>query len=256
VAVLSVGILLAPAVSLAASTTSVSVAGSQVVIEGGSERDYVTINSSTAAACPGGAPCYLVTNGGSANVIAPVVPCVAYALFPGWTGALCPRSGIERIVLSGHDGNDYISVGRFAGLDSLVVPLTIRGDRGEDHIEGGKAGDLLVGGTERDHIDAGPGGDRVLGSDGNDSLNGDRGHDFLTGGAGDDGAYGDGGRDVIVGGAGADFLGGGVGADRLRGGAGVDFVSGAPGRDRCNGGTDPAKQNDKPRGCEVAVNFP
>jgi Ca2+-binding RTX toxin-like protein len=245
--------LAVPSVSGAASSTAVSIDGDHLVIEGSAEADYVDLDVSNDAACPGGAPCYLVDNGGSTNAMVPSAPCVAYAPFPSFTGALCPRAGIGRIVLAGHQGNEYLST---EPLGALEVPITARGDRGRDHLEGSASGDLLIGGTGHDSIDGAQGPDRIRGSAGPDSLNGDRGDDVVAGGAGEDGVYGDQGADRLLGGASRDFLGGGVGPDVLFGGAGPDHVFGAAGRDRCDGGADRHKQNDLPSGCEVRVNFP
>src|SRR4051794_10335267 len=76
----------------------------------------------------------------------------------------------------------------------------------------------------------------ILGTIGDDHLNGGRAHDVICGLGGDDVIDGGGGGDVIDGGGGNDLINGGDGADLLYGGAGNDTLRGGTGNDYLNGG--------------------
>jgi Ca2+-binding RTX toxin-like protein len=84
----------------------------------------------------------------------------------------------------------------------------MRGDAGNDFIQGMEGDDSLSGGD---------GDDTLLGGLGNDTIDGGEGDDLLEGGAGDDMLRGGLGNDTLVGGAGRDTLEGGDGNDLLRG---------------------------------------
>jgi Ca2+-binding RTX toxin-like protein len=94
-----------------------------------------------------------------------------------------------------------------------------------DNIEGGSAGDFLVGDGLDNRIDGGGGADVVFGAGGSDRL--------ILGGGNDFGDGGD-GADVIDAGAGADHLRGGGGDDTLHAGLHPDEPDGSP--DRVEGG--------------------
>lgn len=119
--------------------------------------------------------------------------------------------------IEGTDGDDYLEGGAEGdvilgrrGYDWLV------GNGGNDHLDGGARDDLLDGGFGRDLLEGGAGGDALYGGEGNDTLAGDRGDDFLRG---------DGGDDVLEGGSGNDALRGGTGIDQFDGGLGEDTLS-------------------------------
>ncbi|KQP01029.1 hypothetical protein ASF26_15810 [Methylobacterium sp. Leaf93] len=83
--------------------------------------------------------------------------------------------------------------------ETLLVPHTLEGLKGNDTLFGGQGGDTLRGG----------GGGIVYSAegDGNDTL------------------HGNGGDDILIGGTGNDWLDGGVGDDRMDGGDGIDIAS-------------------------------
>lgn len=103
--------------------------------------------------------------------------------------------------------------------------------RGDDVLEGTRAGDLIAGRGGNDTISGLAGPDFLLGQGGNDTLFGDEGRDQLFGGVGDDILEGGAANDVLVGGPGMDSLNGGDGNDRLRGGRDADTLIGGDGND-------------------------
>ena len=72
-----------------------------------------------------------------------------------------------------------------------------KGQRGHDHLRGGKGDDELLGGRGHDRLSGGKGDDYLIGGEGNDYLKGGKGDDILIGGAG---------RDLLIGGKGADIF--------------------------------------------------
>ena len=109
--------------------------------------------------------------------------------------------------LRGNGGDDSIQGG--ALFDD------INGNKGNDTIDGGSGGgDWLVGGQGDDSITAHAGGGLLYGNLGNDTLSGSGGADILRGGQGDDSLFG---------GAGDDFISGDRGNDTETGGAGADI---------------------------------
>jgi Ca2+-binding RTX toxin-like protein len=105
---------------------------------------------------------------------------------------VCNAPEIAGFEVNAGAGSDRVAVAR-----AIAVPVTMRGDGGDD---------TLIGGS---------GSDKLLGGDGSDRLVGGRGADALYGGRG---------RDVLIGGPGADTLRGGRGEDVLRGGRGKNDV--------------------------------
>jgi uncharacterized delta-60 repeat protein len=119
--------------------------------------------------------------------------------FRGGSGRAFGTADVQRIALSGGDGNDFIST---TGL--RTVPASVVGGLGADKIAGGEAGDTLEGSGGNDSIDGSGGADLLIGGNGNDALRGLGGDDTLAGGGGD---------------------------DELRGGAGNDTYESTPGND-------------------------
>ena len=127
-------------------------------------------------------------------------------------GNLIPIGNVKKIVVNCGAGNDYAYIGSVGN-----VPVTLKGGDGNDgltnadtargDIYGEKGNDNLTGGSAGDYVDGGAGDDGVAGATGNDTLLG-----------------GD-GVDLLVGGVGNDSMDGGLGADRFRGGTGNDTVS-------------------------------
>lgn len=133
-------------------------------------------------------------------------------------------------LFGGGDGPDSVVGG--AGADYISGTGYLRGDEGNDQIQGGDhfddingnmgddllyghgGGDWVVGGKDNDTLSGGAGGDIVYGNLGSDICNGDEGADTIRGGQADD---------VLDGGAGDDWLSGDRGDDVIRGGGGADI---------------------------------
>lgn len=80
--------------------------------------------------------------------------------------------------IRGNDGNN--------ALNGTIVSDVIYGGGGNDRITGGNGNDLLFGGTGNDTISGGSGNDMLYGDSGNDTLDGGTGNDTLKGGEGND----------------------------------------------------------------------
>lgn len=91
--------------------------------------------------------------------------------------------GVDRLVLTGNEGNDTITAE--PGVTAAML-VTLQGDVGND---------LLIG----DAVS-------LIGGAGNDTLIGGAGNNFMDGGTGDNLFVGNGGTDAVVGGAGADTI--------------------------------------------------
>ena len=102
---------------------------------------------------------------------------------------VCKAKLIGGFEVNAGAGDDWVAVAR-----SISVPVTMRGEAGNDTLIGGSGNDRLVGGS---------GNDRLIGR---------------------------GGADILFGGPGNDILRGGPGADILRGGPGRDILNGGSGR--------------------------
>ncbi|MBE2314930.1 hypothetical protein DVA67_003020 [Solirubrobacter sp. CPCC 204708] len=177
-------------------------------------------------------------------------------------------TGIERIVVSLGDGDDFVDTRNFSG------PVSLDGGPGTDQLHGGGGADALDGGDGDDVLDGGTGTDALYGNTGDDALNGGTGGDALSGGPGLDGAthvmlaaapaptvslddaandglpgegdnYGSDIEDVailgqgivvpsgstLIGSAGPNELSTGAGTDTIVGGAGIDRVDADAGDD-------------------------
>jgi len=102
----------------------------------------------------------------------------------------CEAKAIGGFEVNAGAGDDSVIIS-----PKILVPATLRGGPGKDHMRGGGAADKLVGG---------PGDDQLYGHGGNDWLFGGSGGDLLYGGAGDDRLEGGPGSDYLHGGAGND----------------------------------------------------
>ena len=138
-------------------------------------------------------------------------------------------------------------------VTATAFALTIKGTRGDDHIQGSNNADRIIARAGNDTVDAGAGADRVFGNRGNDVLEGKAGPDVLHGNQGDDTLVGDVprvgdlvSRDRLFGGRGNDTLRGGDGFDRLHGGPGNDTSNGNAGNDLMSGGAGDDTQNGGP----------
>lgn len=101
---------------------------------------------------------------------------------------------------------------------TLQTLFSVRGEDGNDVINGGPGNDSLYGDAGNDVIDGRAGNDFLRGSAGNDLIYGNNGNDNIDGGSGTDTIYGENGDDIISGGS----DGGGT-------------IDGGPGFDQCGG---------------------
>ena len=101
---------------------------------------------------------------------------------------LCQASLIGGFEVNAGAGDDWIAVSR-----GVSVPVTMRGEAGDDTLIGGSGNDKLIGGS---------GNDRLIGRGGNDILYGGPGNDILRGGPGNDILRGGPGKDTVRGGPG------------------------------------------------------
>lgn len=106
---------------------------------------------------------------------------------------VCSAPAIAGFEVNAGGGDDHVHVSR-----GVTVPVTLRGEAGNDVLVGGSGADKLIGGR------------------GDDRLYGGRGDDQLYGGPGDDTLFGGPGQDLLSGGPGVDTLNGGPGNDQLR----------------------------------------
>lgn len=201
-------------------------AGTDRIIGGGG-RDTLTGNAG---------PDVLIGNGGI-DVIAETFTGAMEVTRVGLNGSSTDSDrfgAIERVVLTGSDGVDYVNATGFLGA------LTVFAGAGDDVVIGGQGNDVLHGGAGRDRLEglagndvlAGQGGDDLLlGGDGNDFLVGGSGNDILDAGAGNDRLRGNGGEDALRGGDGNDLLEGNSQNDLLLGGSGDDTLKGGKGND-------------------------
>lgn len=145
-------------------------------------------------------------------------------------------------ILDGGKGTDKIDGG--PGKDTVDyhtrnTPLLVRldgsassGESGEldtvgadvENIEGGHAGDTLIGNDQGNRIRGYGGIDDIKGQEGNDSLTGGDGNDQVDGGPNDDTLAGSNDNDIVKGGPGNDVIKGNNGNDILDGQDGVEYT--------------------------------
>ncbi|HEY9624028.1 MAG TPA: DUF4347 domain-containing protein [Crinalium sp.] len=123
------------------------------------------------------------------------------------------------------------------GEDICGPGLILRGDAGNNTLQGIDDIDRLFGFGGNDQIFGAGCPDYILGGGGDDLLRGDEANDVLRGGSGNDRMSGGPGKDFVYGGSGRDVLFGGGGNDGIRGNQGVDRLSGGEGNDSLLGGT-------------------
>ncbi len=75
-----------------------------------------------------------------------------------------------RVSVIAGDGDDTVRALTAPAGNALAVPMDVRGDRGDDTIVGGAAGDVIRGGDGDDTLDGGRGADALLGGRGDDVL--------------------------------------------------------------------------------------
>ena len=138
-----------------------------------------------------------------------------------------------------------------------VACTALFGNGGNDTLNGGSGGDLLVGQGGDDTIGGGAGDDAVFGDeDFNTGETPSDGNDHLDGGAGSDLVAGLGGNDVMAGGDGVDEMDPGSGNDTVAAGPGDDFLDPGPGADDLHGGDgfDEMDYFGEPAGVSVSLN--
>jgi Ca2+-binding RTX toxin-like protein len=108
--------------------------------------------------------------------------------------------------------------------DGAETGLTIIGTAGPDRVLGGRLDDTIRGDAGNDDLNGNGGADLLLGEDGDDGLYGGDGNDRLDGGAGNDVLSGADGDDELLGGTGNDHLADTSGTNILRGGDGNDIL--------------------------------
>jgi Ca2+-binding RTX toxin-like protein len=137
---------------------------------------------------------------------------------------------------TGGEGADVLRVGAAAALPSPTIRRSLRGEGGDDVLEGGESQDVLDGGAGNDQLAGGVGDDYLEGGPGDDALDGGAGADHLVARDGADVADGGPGDDEL-----SDLGADGGRADVFRGGAGDDAVhgtgtaDGGPGDDAVSG---------------------
>jgi Ca2+-binding RTX toxin-like protein len=206
----------------------------------------------------------LATSGGTVDIVD-----LGAGLTPG-TGctAVTPNqvrcTGIGVATLTLGDGDDTFSV-TTAGYSAPNGFVLVRGDAGNDMLNGSPNGDALLGESGNDTLSGGGGPEHLAGGDGDDSVDGGEGIDTIAFGAavtmslalgeaagegtdviaGVEDVLGSPFADVIVGNSGRNRLDGGAGGDLIRarggndvvlGGKGADRLYGERGADRVNGG--------------------
>jgi hypothetical protein len=89
-------------------------------------------------------------------------------------------SGVERIIIRTHEGDDTIQV---AG--TVDIPTWQFGGSGNDHLNAGNADSVVIGGSGADELHGGSGADLIIGGLGGDHLVGNPGDDILIAGRSD-----------------------------------------------------------------------
>ena len=99
----------------------------------------------------------------------------------GETALFANESGgnklIDRLVIYGQNGNDFVHVDNQVNLPSLID-----GGAGNDYIEAGRGNNILIGGAGNDTLIAEGGADLLIGGLGSDLLMGGTGQDLLIAG--------------------------------------------------------------------------
>src|SRR4029453_6973413 len=80
-----------------------------------------------------------------------------------------------RIIVTGGDGNDEIQI-----IGSIANPAWLYGDAGNDRLNAGNSGSLLIGGDGDDRLSGGSGRDVLIGGQGADNLLGNSADDILV----------------------------------------------------------------------------
>jgi len=131
--------------------------------------------------------------------------------------------GNERTLLLDNDsGHAFIS----GDTNDLL-----RGEGGDDYLDGGAGNDEIHGGDGNDTVIGGPGNDELFGSAGNDTITGGPGNDMLFGSFGNDIISGGPGNDFFFESTGNNIYNGDSGNDTLSSGRDDEIFTGGPGND-------------------------
>jgi Ca2+-binding RTX toxin-like protein len=99
------------------------------------------------------------------------------------TTITCDATGVTRISALGGAGDDSLAMVRGAG-GAPFVPVTFRGETGNDTLGGGPGGDQLLGDGDDDRIVGGGGSDVIFGDTGDDTVTAGPENDVVNGGPG------------------------------------------------------------------------
>ncbi|HYD68289.1 putative Ig domain-containing protein, partial [Azospirillum sp.] len=135
----------------------------------------------------------------------------------------------------------FITPAGGSGVRAAASPVpaartVVRGNAGNNHLNGKARNEEFLCGAGDDDVRAGDGDDVAWGGDGCDMLYGGNGRDQLYGELDDDYLSGKAGDDSLSGGVGYDYLLGGEGTDAVFGGEGNDTLGGESGDDLVVGG--------------------
>ncbi|MGB8814075.1 MAG: choice-of-anchor L domain-containing protein, partial [Paracoccaceae bacterium] len=187
------------------------------LLDGGDDRDTIIAGAGD------------VVDGGEGGddvdtLIANDVLSISYDLANGENGIITfvdastmTFTNIENVIING--GPDGIVDGTDAAEVMDIGYADLQGDQIDgtdglaDVIRGNGGDDTINGGADRDTVYGGFGADAISGAEGDDSLYGEAGFDTLTGGAGDDSLYGGDDADYFAGGGGDVIVGGEGGSD-------------------------------------------
>jgi hypothetical protein len=153
--------------------------------DGGHATATVTIHVAAAAAgsvlivpdnCLGGTALLITgTAAGDSIVVSPGSAGALVVVFNGVSTIITQPSG--RIIVIGGNGDDNIQI---AG--AITNPVWLYGEAGNDRLNAGNGGSLLIGGTGDDHLLGGGGRDVMIGGEGADRLVGNSSDDILVAG--------------------------------------------------------------------------
>jgi Ca2+-binding RTX toxin-like protein len=87
-------------------------------------------------------------------------------------------SNVQRIFISGLDGNDSIIINESFG--TITIPVRLSGGNGNDTLTGGSGKDTILGDAGNDRLYGGAGNDNIFGGDGTDRLYGQSGKDVFV----------------------------------------------------------------------------
>lgn len=93
---------------------------------------------------------------------------------------VCQASLVSSFEVNAGTGDDVVTTAK-----GVSIPVTMRGDGGNDMLTGGATADKLIGGSGDDRLIGRSGADWIYGGDGADALIGGWGNDLMRGGPGE-----------------------------------------------------------------------